>query len=248
MTERESLPALITAQAVVVRSEQRGSLVGRGLAALRKGNDAFYRQARTEFDEDYFLSWNENEYPNMLSVFKIFQQLAIENYGKAYYPLAILYGGKFGGKEDQDRAQHYAQMAVDWCLANQANQDVEVWCDLGEMYSLGTGVEKNDEQAVYWYLKAAEHGDPHGQWRLAQIYAGIGTGVALNKEQARYWYLKAAEQGEAKWKFLIALFYSSGDIFEKNKEQTAYWYLKAAEQDNSYSQEALKELDIDWEK
>ena len=34
MTERENLPAVIAAQAVTVLSEQRSSLVGRGLAAI----------------------------------------------------------------------------------------------------------------------------------------------------------------------------------------------------------------------
>ena len=36
MDERENLPAVIAAQAVAVLSEQRGSLVGRGLMALKK--------------------------------------------------------------------------------------------------------------------------------------------------------------------------------------------------------------------
>jgi uncharacterized protein len=134
MTEGKNIRAVIAAQAVAVLSDQRGSLVWRGLAALRKDNDALYRQARMVVSQGFEIDrWNEKDNPAISSAFKIFQQLSAENYCKAYWPLSILYRGKRDIEEDQDRAQHFAQMAFDWCFANQANQDAELWRDLGNM-------------------------------------------------------------------------------------------------------------------
>ena len=64
------------------------------------------------------------------------------------------------------------------------------------MYDNGRGVEQDDEQAVFWYRKAAEQGDA-----TAQCYLGCdvrsGHGVEQDDEQAVFWYRKAAEQGDA---------------------------------------------------
>jgi len=228
MDERENLPAVIAAQAVAVLSEQRGSLVGRGLMALRKDNDALYRHARAVFDRgDGIRYWKVAENPAISSAFKIFQQLADENYGKSYYPLSILYGGKRDIEKDQDRAQYFAQLAFGWCFANRSNQDVELWCDLGVMYKDGCGVERDNKQAVYWFRKAAEQGDADGQCKLGLMYSP-GGGGGLNNEQAVYWFRKAAEQGDAYGQLLLGLRYKWG--VEQNVEQAMYWFHKAAEQ------------------
>lgn len=230
MDERENLPAVITAQAVAMLTGQRGSLVGRGLAALRKDNDALYRQARAVFDRgDGVRNWNAAKNPAISAAFKIFQQLANENYGKAFYPLSILYGGNRDNEEGKNRARHFAQLAFDWCFANQANQDAELWCDLGQMYELGCGVEKNDERAVHWFRKAAEQGNADGQSWLGLMYR-CGIGVPQNGEQAVYWFHKVAEQGNADGLVNIGLLYKHGDGVPQNGEQAMYWFHKAAEQ------------------
>lgn len=84
MTQRENLPAAMAAQVVSVLPDQRVSLVGRGLAALRKGSDTF------------------ND---------------------------VVKAAERGNAEKQWR--------------------------LGYMYEIGNGVDRNDEQAVYWYRKSA---------------------------------------------------------------------------------------------
>ena len=134
MDERENLPAKMAAQSLTVAAEKRSSLVVRGLMALRKDNDALYRQARDVFDlDDGTENWNVADNPTIHIAFKILQRLADENYGKAYYPLSCLYSSKRDIEEGQYLAQHFAQLAFDWCFDNKDNQDVELWCDLGEM-------------------------------------------------------------------------------------------------------------------
>ena len=49
-------------------------------------------------------------------------------------------------------------------LIDKAEQgDTSAMFDLGQKDGHGDGVEKNYEQAVYWFSKAAEHGDSHAE-------------------------------------------------------------------------------------
>ena len=62
------------------------------------------------------------------------------------------------------------------------------------MYAQGLGVEKNEEEAVKWYRKAAEQNDPDAQTNLGLMYAQ-GRGIARDYQEAMKWYVKAAEKG-----------------------------------------------------
>ena len=51
---------------------------------------------------------------------------------------------------------------------------LEAQVNLGICYSQGLGVEKNDEEALQWFQKAAEAGHPAGKMNLAiSYYEGI---------------------------------------------------------------------------
>ena len=58
MTEHKMLPNKIAAQAALVPKAQRRSLVERGLMALKKDNDALYRQVRNVFGGNDGRNWN----------------------------------------------------------------------------------------------------------------------------------------------------------------------------------------------
>lgn len=267
MTERKNLPAAIAAQSVAVLSEQRGSLVGRGLAAFQEKNnrelvrnsqDERYRQARVVFNRiiqrKLETKWKWNRNSDYLSVFKVFQQLANENYGKAYYPLSILYCIKQDIGDGQNRAKHFFRLAIDWCLANQDNQDMELWCDLGEMYllfhhsiylSYQCGLEdvieeyieedeERCEEAVKWFRLAADQGHADSQKNLGDMYE-YGQYFPYDDEEAEKWYRLAAEQGNA-----TAQNHLADLLVDHEQEQAEYWFRKAAEQDNyGYDQQKL---------
>ena len=61
---------------------------------------------------------------------------------------------------------------------------------MGEYYSEGMGVEKDDEQAVRWYRKASERGVDLAQFHLGNYYAE-GVGVPKDYVEA-YAYLNLA--------------------------------------------------------
>jgi len=139
--------------------------------------------------------WNDSNQA-ISSTFNMFQQLADDYYGKAFYPLSKLYCRRQDVVEGEDQANCLAQLAFEWCSYNQAIQDVEIWCDLGRMYAEGYGAYQNDEQAVHWFRKAAEQGDSTGQCELGVMYAE-GRGIPQDNEEAVKWLKLAAEQGNA---------------------------------------------------
>lgn len=63
-------------------------------------------------------------------------------------------------------------------------------------------LQKNEDEAFKWYLKAAEQGDAEAQFRVGCAY-DLGEGVAENKTKALNWYTKAAEQGQPDARFKV---------------------------------------------
>jgi len=66
--------------------------------------------------------------------------------------------------------------------------------NIGTLYHLGKGVDKDIDKALYWYKESAELGYHAGQHSLGQMYQD-GTGVTQDFDKAVYWYEKAAKQG-----------------------------------------------------
>ena len=105
----------------------------------------------------------------------------------------------------------------------------EAQLEVARCYQNGTGVEKNEENAVVWYKKAAEQGYAEAQKKLGDCY-NYGTGVAKDLEQAFECYRKAAEQGNARAQNNLGVCYMKGSGIAKGPVQAAEWYARAAEQ------------------
>ena len=65
--------------------------------------------------------------------------------------------------------------------AEQGNASAQ--CELGDCYSIGKGVAKDEVEAVKWYLKAAEQGSIRAHSILGYCY-GNGKGVAKDEVEA----------------------------------------------------------------
>ena len=128
----------------------------------------------------------------LIDVFRRLKRLAEEGYGKAYFVLARIYWGGQGVEKDIELNDYFSKKSFAWLTNHNRLNDPEIWRDLGWTYKNGRGVEQDNEQAVYWYRKAAEQGDGISQTHLGYIYSN-GQDV----EQAVNWYRKAAEQGNA---------------------------------------------------
>lgn len=130
---------------------------------------------------------------------------------------------------------------------------------LGLFYETGYGVDKNSNEAINWYRKAAEQGhkeakaelkklekiaqssketnpgDAQTQYELGLRYAK-GKEIVKDEAEAVKWYLKAAEQGHAKAQNNLGLCYKEGTGVQKDDEEAAKWFSKAAAQGDADGQ------------
>ena len=107
--------------------------------------------------------------------------------------------------------------------------DIFAQCQLGYMYDNGYGAEKDKEQAVRWYQKAADNGCTEAQNLLARMYY-LGQGVSKNYEKAFEWFKKAAEKGHSTAQVNLGTMYRDGKGVRQDAVKAIEWFQKAIEQ------------------
>ncbi|SMN12238.1 hypothetical protein SPBRAN_451 [uncultured Candidatus Thioglobus sp.] len=80
-------------------------------------------------------------------------------------------------------------------------KDAESQYQLGLMYELGLGVDKDLPQAFEWYQKSANQNHPKAQYNLGIFYA-LGKGVGKDIAQSKQWIRCAHDNG-----------YSGGSVY-----------------------------------
>ena len=118
-------------------------------------------------------------------------------------------------------------------LAQSGNPNAQF--SIGAMYDNGQGVPKDDQQAMFWFLKAADQGDAKAQFNLGNIYAK-GEDVPKDDQKAVFWYRKAADQGFASAERNLGYRYDTGQGVPKDDQRAVFWYRKAADQGDSKAQ------------
>jgi uncharacterized protein len=111
---------------------------------------------------------------------------------------------------------------------------------LGLCIATAEAYPKNDAEAVVWFRKAADQGDPVAQFLLGGQYA-TGQGVARDYAEALLWFQKAAEQGHPAAKFYLGAIYAKGDGVPQDYVRGHMWFSLSAAQGN---QEAVKALEM----
>ncbi len=109
-------------------------------------------------------------------------------------------------------------------LAGQGN--TFAMSSLGDRYSIGDGVKKDQKEAFRWYSRGAEAGDRWAQRETGLRYLN-GNGVAKDPSAAFSWFKKAAEQKEARSMFLVGQSYQKGDGVRKNTSEAMRWFERA---------------------
>ncbi|WP_016597066.1 tetratricopeptide repeat protein, partial [Yersinia pestis] len=66
--------------------------------------------------------------------------------------------------------------------------------EIGYLYLVGEGVEKNLPEAYQWHIKAAEQGNVHAHYNLGWIYQN-GDGTEKNLDKAKFHFTVAAKSG-----------------------------------------------------
>lgn len=161
--------------------------------------------------------------------------------------LALLLTIGVGNSMAQDVDVHnLSQEDIDYIYNNAVDGVVGSQYAMGLMYDFGWSIAENDQNAVYWYRKAAEQGLAEAQYSLGNMYYD-GRGVAQDYSTAAYWYRKAAEQGDAGAQHNLGVMYNNGEGVAQDYSTAIYWYRKSAEQGFAKAQYNLANMYYDGE-
>lgn len=109
--------------------------------------------------------------------------------------------------------------------------------NLGLSYLNGLGVSKDENQAFFWFGRAAKQLLPDAQAEVAMAYY-LGRGVKKDLKKAKYFWLLAAKANDEYAQFnLASLYYEQGDII-----QTKYWLEKAKQNQHPQAEITLNSL------
>jgi TPR repeat protein len=111
--------------------------------------------------------------------------------------------------------------------------DAQAQSEMGDFYAntndKGTPAQRDDQEAIRWYEKAALQGDSASEYVLGDFFYLEGRGVPQDLELAQYWLRKAAEQGNAQAEMALGQLYEEGKGVEKDWAQARLWYQRAVD-------------------
>jgi uncharacterized protein len=106
--------------------------------------------------------------------------------------------------------------------------DAAAQIKLGDMYSLGSdGVGRNLPEALKWYKKAADTGNPDAETKMGMMLEG-GFGTPKDPKQAMEYLDKAAQQGNTAAQMRLGSAYEMGRAVDKNAKRAIQYYEMAA--------------------
>lgn len=186
-------------------------VLGRGLASLARSRAVFRRRMCTSTSEDLP--------KNALRL----KELCDAGDSKAGYELGMAFKhGTDGVKRDFRRAAEYF-------LVSGKMGHAESMTQIGSMYLVGYGLEKNAEEAYTWLKKAAELEEPDAQVKMAEMHRmGLGEG-GLSYERAFGLFSKAARAGHERGLFGLGDMYVRGQHVESNLARGYELMIQSAE-------------------
>jgi TPR repeat protein len=185
---------IVSNRNIATKNSPTASLLGRGLNNLKSKVDVIaatdlevtYREARDAYNHITALGYRNNiEFIEQLAgISLIFHELADKDFGKAYYPLAIMYYYGEGISQNAEESDFYYKRAYEWCFAHKELIDSEIWSDLGSMHFYENHLELDQKQGIFWQQKAADQGYKYSQYSLGESYR-LGCGIEKNIENLR---------------------------------------------------------------
>ncbi len=115
----------------------------------------------------------------------------------------------------------YGRAIEEWIPAAEAG-DRNALFNLGQMYRMGRGVEKDIGQAEYYYLKAAKLGHSAAQGNLGTLYY-FGKAGKPQVQDAISWWRLAAHNGDPRSQYMLGVLHFNGKNVEKNLVDAYAW-------------------------
>src|SRR5512138_3265887 len=96
--------------------------------------------------------------------------------------------------------------------------------EIGLAYAGGIGTERNDVEAVKWFLRAAQRGLAVAQANLGIMYLH-GRAPGMTVSEALLWLRKAAGQGDTSAQYHLGHSYLLGTGGNKNLDEALKWLM-----------------------
>ncbi|TCM66476.1 TPR repeat protein [Acinetobacter calcoaceticus] len=205
-----------------------------GFAWLLKSAQQGYAPAQFSVAESYY--WGIGTAKDRKTAFNWYQKSSDQKYAAATYHLGMAYLNGSGVAQNIEKGQ---------LLRIQAGEmgHIAAQIDLAQEYRMGGeeyGIEVDEQQAAYWYRKAAVLGDRNATYNLGMMYENgeVGTDEAGGADmvQAIKLYNIAAEKGESTAQFVLCRHYLVGTPpLSQNLVKARELCLAAAKDDDYYA-------------
>ena len=130
---------------------------------------------------------------------------------------------KISAKEAYEKGD-YASALSTWQRAADKG-DAKAQVNLGRLYALGHGVDKDEVVAISWFRKAADQGNGVAHHNLGVMYE---TGSYRDFQAAAKHYRVAAEGGRTESQTALGKLYQHGRGVARDYREAAKWLEKAA--------------------
>lgn len=124
-------------------------------------------------------------------------------------------------------AGDYAGAIQDW-LPLASENDPNALFNLGQVYRLGRGVEKDMAAARNYYERAARLGHVSAQGNLGTLYFFAEDTALKDQEKAVSWWQEAATNGDARSQYMLGVLFFNGDVVGRDWTRAYAWMSLAA--------------------
>ncbi len=142
-----------------------------------------------------------------------FERSAEKEYQSAFVWLGIFFERGFGKKIDIIESKKWYEKAavnIDWFKEKAKMGCVDARNNLGFLYAIGVGLEKDEEKSFIHYKYSANKGYQLAQFNLGMCYRE-GRGVGQDYINAAKFFQLAADQGNAMAQYQLGMCYHDGN-------------------------------------
>ncbi|KAF9162281.1 hypothetical protein DFQ26_003702 [Actinomortierella ambigua] len=136
-------------------------------------------------------------------------------------------------QQQQEQASNRSVSSLDMLLTQTMLRDVKAQLAFAAEYEK---MENREQQAFFWYHKAAECGHAGAQYWVAQRwFSGHGGAPHQDYSAAATWFHKAADQGHAEAQTELAFLYRNGLGVGLDLAEALAWYHRAAAPEKNHA-------------
>ena len=177
----------------------------------------------------------------LAEVFTVFQELANQGYGRAYFPMCLMYKGGQGIAKNIEKSERYGKFAFNWCFENQILNEPEIWTDLAQLYNFGENddLDYNESDMYCNFIKRTQISAPICLWEWYE-------NEWVQEDDVDRWagfdmilYRKAADKNYAHAQYMLGNLYIENCYSEQDYEVATLWFQEAAEKGYALAQYSL---------